>query len=400
MAVSLQQMMDFLVRKDLFEKQLRDLVALLGADDDAIGDMIGTGEEYSEEATRALIDEFLTAYLAYGDAETLDPGEYTGGYADATELDDDRGYYRGVLEDREDSYLDATQRQLLSSMLYCLLRLVAESPWYDGTFGELESACVQLLDSFGHEVERDEFWRSEIGALYFGFAPCEPDTVASRNDLVIPFPVLGAHSFIGFNDEWPAWFLEDLTNIYEMLSHTLIAESIPAQEREAFAGNPANFAYLKDDGALHALPEEAVDRAVELGWLDGADRERWKVMHEEELDFQQAYEPSEDFADIDRIREARAKRAVKRIERWTQTFPSKDTWCAEYLKMREAYFELGGLEPIDAEAKVALKVVPRWLVGAIGAVLDDRGVSHYNDDIYKEACGCLSQAIDIARWQQ
>ena len=398
MAVNPQQVLDLLIRKETFMDQMRDLVALVDADGESVSDVIGRGEAYSERAARTLVDDILAAYDAYPDAVAALESQFDN-------IDEAFGdpFYQSIVGGTTGSYLDAMQRQLLSSMLYCLLRLVGESPWYDGTFGEFEAAVTQLLDSFGHNVPKTAFWVNEIESEILGASPAVADDVAGRVDMVNAFPMVGAHGYFTFNDDWPVWFLDDLNSVYEMLSGKLVAQSLSPEVREKIAGDPANFASLKDEERLFHLGKEQVERAYAQGWLDDADRENWESMNATLQEAEANYRRHEAFDDIDQLREARAERFARRIERWTRDFPNKDAWCAEYVAMREAYFALEGLKPLDGVKpteetwRFPMEIQRQWLIAGIEAVLDDRGFSHYNDDAYNEICGHLLQAANAVK---
>lgn len=392
MAVGEQQILTMLRRKGHFIGQLRDLENLMTGDAAFIADYIGEGKDYDEHITRKLIKDILRAYDDYSVAEFLIEIE---GLEPNESAVDDAGD-QPVASDDSMSALDSIQQQLVSSMLYCLIRLVAESPWYSGRFGELEEACWQLLDSFGRGVPSERFLAPEIAACEFGAQPGTPERVAYRFDMVMSFPMLGEDELIPFDEEHPEWFLDDLNTVYEMLSGKLIGDSIPVRKRNAITRDHQLFACFKDDDYLAAFDEKSMERALELGWIDERDCARWKDLHEgqeatADAGNQIGKEAAWEMDEIDEMRAAGEQREIARIKHWAETFERKETWCKEYLAMRNAYFKMGGLEGKWGE------IERHWLINAIWAVLDERRIALFNKETYDEVCGYLSRAIDAAR---
>ena len=391
-----------ILREKQFQEFIDELRCAIDGGDTQITSVIGVASEYQDAAAVRFVDDIVDAYNQYPIIE---------------EITENRVSYEAYLEwhretaerDGVPKLLDKTQELLVRSMLYCLMRIIADNPFYRyrGTFDELKHECAVLLQSFARGVGKQDFWHEDIKRYVLSNGrPHTPYSLAvdPTNPLYLEKPIIGTDGSVGWQAGHPTFFLDDLDAIYEILSGKHVAESIPIEQRRAIAADAEYFSYLKDDARAGRLNYWETAAALQQGWIDEDDAEQARANSEAATPKdEQALEW--DHVDAEWI-EAAEETAIweeeEAIERWREEFPCKDRWCESYLAMRNAYFELEGIGPVVPESATrewhgVRAVNGDYLAGAIDAVLNQRGVSLFSDNAYFEACEAIQRATARAR---
>lgn len=402
MGVSAEGMLTMFLRKERFYDYLEELTLVIDGGNAQISRITGAGLHYSDEAAMQFVDDVVDAYNHC----PLFEYEPESGLSREAYLE-----WVGDTLDRRDvsPLLDADQCELVKSLLYCMMRIIADGPYYRyrGTFGELKHECSVLLNSFARGVGKQEFWLKDVerSVLSEGRPYSCADFAADLGNWLYGWkPALGEDGAVSWRDDHPTFFLDDLDMVYEVLGGTHIAESIPAKQRREIMSDANRYAYLKGDSRLLRLSAAEADAAFQQGWLDEND-----LRHREEsiaaLHAEQKPAPGLDdgeTADADALHEAAEQDVERDVEAWLERFTCKDTWCKRYLALRESYFKLGGIDPLASNSKnqprrESRAISAKYLEAAIDAVLDQRGISHFTDDACLEACTALRRATARAR---
>lgn len=374
MAVTEDQVYSLLIRQRKLELKIDELCRAINGSDVRLMDVICSYGPYSDKAIRAFVNEALLAYSFYTEAHYhLDPIDLTVSSkrellnpVDWSEEEIEELLGRGPM-----SYLDKDQKVFLENLLYCMVRLVAESPFYDGMYAELVQDCRDMvgmlkrgpsLEEFAEGVARRQQRqgvRSAIDARGF-MDRRSPFTVTYSMFPLVAWSAPGP---------WPEGaFIPDLDSIYELLGGKPIDALVTK-------------AQLRD--AAKRLSEAAtVEQAGEVG------------EQEAELD--------DSIRQLARDQEEFRAREAKSIAKWAEGFPRRDAWCKAYATMCRAYFKLGGLKPIqeglDWDAWTdAVEITPEQLDYAFQLVLDDCGLSHFTDSVFEALYDNLSAATVRAR---
>ncbi len=373
MAVSEGQMYSLLIRQRKLERKIEELYRAIDGGNTRFEDAVCAYGPYSDRSIRAFTRDVVSAYSVYVEAAYhLDTVSLTvGSRADLfnpdewTEEEIEEALERGPL-----NYLDKEQQVFLENMLYCMVRLVVESPFYDGMYAELARECRGMLAMLKNGPTIEEF----------------AEGVARRQQLDGPRKALDAKGFMDRRfpftltysmfpmvswsapAPWPEGaFIPDLDSIYELLGGKPIDElATKAQLRDAakrIAADAAGAAEARDADTSGENPASMDDSVKQ------------RMQDEEEF----------------RVREA------KNIAQWVEAFPRKDAWCKAYASMCKAFFKLGGLRPasdeFDWESWTAAEPISaESMEHALEAVLDDCRFSHFTDDIFEALYENLSTA--------
>ena len=447
MRASEKKILEFVLRRHMVDRWIGDLRTAMEADGQRVAVVTGCGNVYSDQAARRFVADVLAAYDAYcavvgeriddlGFMESVESALRAHGREDAEtgigHAGQDAASVAEVAASSDPaSLMDQALGELMPSMLYCLVRLVAESPFYNGTFGELKQACSDFAWSLSQGVGSKSIQAWELLARECGEGPCAPADLAecflpsagkfkgtysdmvldaSGNEVVIDaFPSLrlldegGGEYGAGLTSWGPVskdWLFTDLNRVYELLSGRFVSGGLPMGTVLGF--EPGRAAVKR---MLPFLNEVQARRVRALGWITDAefdsrirdmdlDCEQWfadTFGQDVPLDEKRAIiaEEQEERArwrvELQRRRSAlladeRTQHALADLQKWAETFPDKEAWCKEYQAMRRAYFRLqdvwDGLDPLEQWEYPRPGILGDALECAIAAVLDERGISH------------------------
>lgn len=372
--VLFDKMVNFDISSNEYDRVKDDLEKLIRGDNVFILSVIAPGGKYSEREARRLVDEIMEMY------------EYLASYYRADSELIAESDYSLVVEPSQVGPPDLHQEKFLRGLLYCMLRLVANSPWYDGTFGDFRIAYKQLMESFSDEPSKEDIWKFDCSTA--GNRATLPKELEDNPMFKEIFPLL-----TGISD-WPGSFLGDLNSIYEAFSGKRVVETIPVRQRERIEKE------LEEKRARSR-------RAAEGNPGDGdkeADSKLGGVIGVEAPDGEGVVKTAEEFfADMKKQRE-------KQLTKWVRDFPKKDEWCKQYVVMRRAYFKLEGFDPLSWKQAADGKDIPDEEVEAVGrisidvlgdaidVVMDDRKLSHFGDSVYDAVVeGMLRTASSVLR---
>lgn len=407
-------------RKREVKSQIRALELVMEGREPCFESIVCPDGEYDAKATRALIRDIIGAYHAWYGAEAARANGALS-YADweyRTLYSYEPEEAKRIRANGPVRMLDKTQEGFLKSALYCLLRLMAEgSPLQFDLYHDFADAVEQLLAAFGKRTPADRF-RAEYVARDALAGSGTPATTPET------FPDEHLHhcvSWGGRNDgaaKSSVDFLEGLNGVYELLSGAPISSCVTKADRTRLLADPMRFSFLKDDGYVCKLNEEEARRAFKRGWVDARDMERHAAFMQERRNREAAAPFGYGDGDIgswgapleteDEARAMRRKEAERlaahseSIRRWVESFPDKDAWCKSYRSLLKGYFKLEGLSPLqegfDENAWMDPRPIdPSVVAFAIKAVREDRGLSHYTDDVYAQAYRRLHRTVFEAR---
>ena len=472
MALDEQKILELIVHQGMFARQFQELRSLMEADDELVSQITGPRDFYSERATRAFAQEVAHAYTLYanvvGRVDGPDPLEnarvalaetqmLAGGNSEGSA--DSAAKSAGIPEAGDGvesadaaSRMQAAFDDMLPLMVYCLVRLVADSPFFAGTLGELKLACSEFAKSLslgvrGQAVQAWETLQRECGAqprtpedLAKSYLPEFGGYVGTYSDVVWDGPASGLYNeFPSLSaldedaDEYGAgvtsegqvtkeWLFADLNCVYEMLSGKLVPAAPPSPTGDAFKPDESVARHM-----LQYLDEDQARRAWELGWIekdeldsriadldphferwfeeeygsDGFSVEEKEQIIAEAIEEQRAEREGRLQRQAERFASSRTQRALAALRKWVETFSEKDAWCESYLALRQAYFRLcdawEALDPVERYETVRPSIDDDVLRGALEASINERGLSHFNDETFTKVSGLLYRCADIAR---
>ena len=379
MALDQDQVYSLLIRQKNLDARIHEIRRTVKGGKVPLKDVVANGGEYSEKTVKSFVADVVEAYKLHFYAKmVLDGLVEDASYSEGDEPIDLTAWE--ILSDKD-------QRTFLESLLYCMVRLVAEgSPFYNGDFGELVTACDDMISSLGKGGPTFDQFVTGVAIRQLSDGPrsaCTPaELMSHRSPGTITYSWFPWLELPYEGCDWPQGaFFPDLDQIYEILSgKPLVALATKAQVAKAMK-----------EAKVHAEPESAAGGPkVKVV----PPQEEWNVDDLPE-DVKEGLALEIELVEIERAERAKE---TKRIDAWAKAFPHKDAWCKAYVAMCKAYFRLEpGLRPVGPDGALGERLWVWHVTGAFEVVRDDRRFSHFTDDVFLGLYDQMGNALIRAR---